>query len=356
MFGQNDGNRMFPLTNDEEFHNMAYPAHQQHRSPLLDIDFPCVTGFPLDYMHLVCLGVVRRMLLFLRKGPRVCKLSSQMLARISQNLMALNGQLPSEFARQPRSLEFLEKWKATEFRQFLLYTGPIVMKGIVPQNLYKHFLALAVSVSFLLDSDSDKRSAYLGYARQLLRHFVETSDAIWSATFNVYNVHNLLHLADDVEHHHCSLNDISAFSFENSLQRIKKHVRSSRNPIVQVAKRIAEAETAGTFPTVNSHFRYVSPQRKDFCFMLRTEQFLFAREKRHDGQYLCDVFRKRHLENFFHSPCDSQLLNIYYISDEHTRNGRRQQLHKSQFYRKVVCLSYDAGYVLIPMLHGQEGI
>ncbi len=88
VFGQNDGNRMFPLTNDEEFHNMAYPAHQQHRSPLLDIDFPCVTGFPLDYMHLVCLGVVRRMLLFLKKGPRVCKLSSQMLARISQKLIA----------------------------------------------------------------------------------------------------------------------------------------------------------------------------------------------------------------------------------------------------------------------------
>lgn len=276
------------------------------------------------------------------------------MGRVSQNLISLNGQLPSEFSRQPRSLEYLEKWKATEFRQFVLYTGAIVLKGIVNQNVYKHFLTLTVSLSFLLDSDDDKRNNYLEYARQLLEYFVKKCDIVYGTTFNVYNVHNLCHLADDVKNHRCSLNDISAFPFENSLQVIKKYVRTPRNPIAQVTKRMIEAEKASTIHVLNNHYRYISTRRKDNCFMLRTEQFVFLRERREDGYYVCDVFRSQYLENFFRDPCDAKLLNIVYIKVENTNHARRKVIHKSELYRKVVCLTYNAGYVLVPMLHGQE--
>ena len=72
-------------------------------------------------MHLVCLGVVKRMLTFLKQGPRECRLSYQQLTIISENLLNLNGKMPREFARQPRSTDYLDRWKATELRQFLLY-------------------------------------------------------------------------------------------------------------------------------------------------------------------------------------------------------------------------------------------
>ena len=52
--------------------------------------------------------------------------------------------LPSEFARQPRSLAHLKQWKATEFKQFALCTGMYVLKGIVPEDIYNHFLCLSV--------------------------------------------------------------------------------------------------------------------------------------------------------------------------------------------------------------------
>ena len=56
------------------------------------------------------------------------------------------------------------------------------------------------------------------------------------------NVHSLLHLADDVRNHNCSLNDISAFSYENYLQTLKGLIRDANNPIAQVLKRSAEQD------------------------------------------------------------------------------------------------------------------
>ena len=93
-------------------------------------------------MHMVCLGVTKHILHYLKKGPRKCKLSSQQFAQTSDNVKALRGAMPSEFARQPRSLDELERWKATEFCQFLLYTGPVVLRNVVSKDLYQHFLCL----------------------------------------------------------------------------------------------------------------------------------------------------------------------------------------------------------------------
>ena len=98
-------------------------------------------------MHLVCLGVFKRMLTFLKQGPRVCKLSNDMVQDISDILISLSGKMPSEFRRQLRSLTEIERWKATEFRQSVLYTGPLALKSVTDKDLYQHFLALHVSMS-----------------------------------------------------------------------------------------------------------------------------------------------------------------------------------------------------------------
>ena len=91
-------------------------------------------------MHLVCLRVVRNILNYLKKGP-VGKISALQLREISDRVIMLNGKMPSEYARQARSLQELDRWKATEFRQFLLYTGPVDLKriGIVSTELFQHF-------------------------------------------------------------------------------------------------------------------------------------------------------------------------------------------------------------------------
>lgn len=96
-------------------------------------------SFPIDYMHLVCLGVVRRLLFLWRKGPLKTRLPSRMLSLISESLLMLKPCIPHEFARKTRSLLEVDRWKASEFRMFLLYTGPVVLQGILSDVLYKNF-------------------------------------------------------------------------------------------------------------------------------------------------------------------------------------------------------------------------
>ena len=114
-----------------------------------------------------------------------------------------------------------------------------VLKGIVPEDVYKHFLCLSVSISILLYfhlSDVDYMELFQ-FTKGLLKWFVQASSRIYGDTFVSLNVHSLIHLPDDVEHFNCGLERISAFDFENFMQRIKKMVRKSHQILPQVVRR-----------------------------------------------------------------------------------------------------------------------
>ena len=218
------------LRTGEAFSAVEYKNHQTGASPFIAAGMSCVSSFVLDYMHMVNLGVVRWMLIFLTRGPTLCRLSARQKEEISQKLNGLRGKMPSEFARQPRGLEELDRWKATEFRQFLLYTGPVVLKNVLSPERYYHFLSLTVAMSIMLESDESTCNAYLQYAYELISHFVIRCTDQYGKYFSVYNVRGLIHLYENVHHFNCSLNDISSFPFENHLQQIKKRTDWKKSP------------------------------------------------------------------------------------------------------------------------------
>ena len=206
----------YPSRTVTDFNNTVYENHQVEPIPLLQIsNLDFITQFALDYIHLVCLGVVKCMLTFLKQELRICKLSNAMVQDISNILLSLSGKMPSEFSRQPRSLTEIERWKATEFRQYVLYTDPLALKSVIDKDLYQHFLTLHISMSILLSSCNESRAFYLDFAEQLLKYFLKNASNFYGPSFTVYNVHALLHIHDDVRNFSCSLNDISAFEFEN---------------------------------------------------------------------------------------------------------------------------------------------
>ena len=90
-------------------------------------------------MYLVCLGVTKRLLLLLKEGLRCCRISPSQINQVSERLECYKRQFLSEMTRQPRGLSEIKRWKATEFRKFLLYSGIVVLKGIVTDQFYYHF-------------------------------------------------------------------------------------------------------------------------------------------------------------------------------------------------------------------------
>jgi hypothetical protein len=65
-------------------------------------------------------------------------------------LQRLTVFIPNVFARKPRSLLDIDRWKATELRLFLHYTGKIVLHGILRPDLYAKFLNLSVAIAILV--------------------------------------------------------------------------------------------------------------------------------------------------------------------------------------------------------------
>lgn len=227
---------------NESFRNKDDPEHHMGKSPLENINaIDMTTSFILDYMHLACIGVMKKLLEMLMYGSLKIRLSPIQKIKISQRLLSLRSQLPSEFQRKTRSIFCVRQWKATEFRFFLLYCDPIVLRDVISKNLYRHFLLLHFAFRILC---SDRLAVLFNVkANECLKKFVLLVPELYGKEAQVINVHNLIHIADDVLNMGCSLSRINCFPFENTLGRIKRTLRTAVKPLAQVCRREHERTT-----------------------------------------------------------------------------------------------------------------
>lgn len=126
------------------------------------------------------------------------------------------------FARRPSSLRELDRWKATELRQFLLYSGPVALAPYLNSIVYNNYLlfytGMCIFVSPRLSSQYNK------YAHTLLTIFVRHVGELYGKDAILYNVHGLVHLSADAQLHAC-LDGILSFPYENYLHKLKRFVR-----------------------------------------------------------------------------------------------------------------------------------
>ncbi|OXA40777.1 hypothetical protein Fcan01_24539 [Folsomia candida] len=226
----------YNLRSDESIRLKLDAAHHNQPSIIELLPINLVEDIPVDFMHLVCLGITRKLLFLWTKGKKCpWALRPHEVDQLSINLCNIRTSIPKEFARKPRPLKELDHWKATEYRQFVLYTGPIVLNKILAAELYQHFLCLHVAITILVNPKT-----YLtlnNYAEELLKYFVNNFGEIYGKKYCSHNLHSLLHLARDCIRHG-PLDNFSAFPFENKLQQIKKLVRSPAFPLQQVHRRL----------------------------------------------------------------------------------------------------------------------
>ena len=132
-----------------------------------------VLDFPLDYMHLVLLGVVRKVLSmwFPKTKKRVKKNSLFHLHLVAgPGLIIANRRAaicarcsPSEFQRRCRSFNELNYYKATEFRNIVCYLFPFIFEKVFPdESTFQNFTLLFVAMRLLLSVGLDPQ--LLNYA------------------------------------------------------------------------------------------------------------------------------------------------------------------------------------------------
>lgn len=237
--------KTFSSRKDELFSANAYQDFQIEYSILNNIPgFLPINNTPLDYMHLICLGVVKKIILLWIKGPLYVRLSSRSINKISHLLILLKNTTPNDFVRKPRSLKDVKQWKAVEFRNFLLYTGPIILRHILKQDIYLHFLTLHIAITILIRSNLNEE--LINFAESLLHHFVTSFEILYGKQYMSHNIHNLLHICSDVRTYG-SLDNFSAFRFENYMASIKKRLRKNEKPLQQLYKRYNEIENCNSF-------------------------------------------------------------------------------------------------------------
>lgn len=367
-----------PLRTNLSFRQMIDEDHHVAKSPLIETNIDMVGGFPHDYMHLVCLGMMRRLLdLWLSSGPLRVRLSSRLSQVISDSLVGLRFYIPSDFARKPRPLTHRLRWKATELRQFLLYTGPVVLCNVLAPPVYSHFMLLSVSVYILL---SQKFCFLLNdFAHTCLVSFVEHFGVLYGQEFLCYNVHGLLHLCEDVKQHG-NLDEFSAFPFENFLGTLKKLVRRPSNPLAQVIRRLSEinAQSNARDETINRTLRrehnngpvplifskavnqfqeaflgglVIKITEGDNCVKIQNSIATVVNIILSEGKVFFVYKEYKHRSSFFDYPMNSSDLGIFVVRE------LSEDVHISEFdgsIEKYVRLPLRENFVVFPLLHSAQ--
>lgn len=366
----------FRMKTNKGFADNAYKEYDSKKETILKEipKFGCITSIPLDYMHLILLGVMKKLIRLWVMGP---KLEASHITKISKTLLILKNSTPIEFNRKPRSLLEFAHWKATEFRTFLLYTGPVALKNIVNEKIYENFLLLHTATSILVNKSLVQVPENINKCHKMLKKFVLGIQQIYGKQFVSHNLHNLLHICDDVKEYG-ALDEFSAFKFENEMSSIKRMIRKDYKPLEQIARRYSERESImqpqleKPYSLSNSHnsgpltrncgnitkqykvlkhqdFTINCTTPKDSCILLKDGTFCKVKNivtsETNDIILIVKPFIK--INSFYDNP-DSRNINIYMVTASR-RSEFSTPLRNLQ--SKVWRIPTNEDVILIPLRH-----
>lgn len=193
--------------------------------------FDSVWGYPIDYMHGVLLGVTKQMWDIWTTPSKTFSLTAAKRSIINKRLVAIKP--PHEIHRIPRNLTNRAKWKATEWRSWLLFYSYPCLRGILDNKLLKSFLLLVQSVYILLQTEISKDNLF--QCELDLIKFVGECEILYGEEVITFNMHSLLHLVQSVRKSG-PLWATSTFPYESNMFRFKQYVngpKSVKNQIIE---------------------------------------------------------------------------------------------------------------------------
>lgn len=196
-------------------------------------NFNMVRGFVPDYLHCICYGVMRMLfdLWFNSSNHREHFYIGTRIPEIDRRLRQLKP--PSEIHRVSITISDRRRWKANEFRSFLLFYSLLLLEGILAARYYAH-LYLLVFATHCLTQDSVSLDS-IAAAERALYQFVEDVPRLYSEEYCTFNVHQLLHVPNAVRDwgpFHLT----STFRFESNIGDLVSLVRGTKCVPAQICR------------------------------------------------------------------------------------------------------------------------
>ena len=174
--------------------------------------FNLAEGMIVDFMHSCLLGVTELYtdIILTNTNEDYYVGSPSAMHIIDQRLLSIK---PSScIGKVPRSISERKNWKASEWLAWLLFYAIPCLKGVLPKKYLNHLGLFSTAMNILL-SDSISPEM-LDNSRTLLIKFVFYFNEFFGDQFMHYNIHLLLHLAENVKNWGPLWAD-STFPFEN---------------------------------------------------------------------------------------------------------------------------------------------
>lgn len=242
--GYNSCSKCDPAGNprtDEDYRSQKDEEHHHGPSAIETLPIDLVQQVTFDWLHLTLLGAAKRQTWATVKGApdisKDVKLRAYDLDVINARLFMCRSYCPREFSRLPGRITDWERMKGTEFRQLLLYTGPVIYHGIYRKDVYDHYLLHHTALRCLVAPK--QTPALQEYARTALKEWQVSAIEIYGPRFNSYNIKAQHHLVDDVENFG-PLDSQSAFIYENYMRILRSMCNKPDAPLQQIYRRVIE--------------------------------------------------------------------------------------------------------------------
>lgn len=170
-------------------------------------DFDLVDGFPLDYMHGVCIGIVPLLLdIWLGKKRLVYETNEPYRfkpitpkKRLELNRRIISLKPPMMISYKPRPILDRAFFTANEFRSLLFYYLRFSLYGILSKELITHFNLLGDAIYNLCKTRVTKCEALL--ANSMLNKFADQFEHFHGRNSVTMNLHLLRHYSQSVINH-----------------------------------------------------------------------------------------------------------------------------------------------------------
>ena len=211
------------------------------RSLFLDIPyFDIVLDFPVEYLHCVCLGVGKRMIILtFNVGDNRQRATKRKLSNVEQfNQLMSCVLVVREFSRRARNLD-LAVMKGQEYRNIILFYFELVVICIEPEAKERRlWLLLAYMIRACVIPNDEYKNIDNAVIEYCGKQFYKLYEQLFHARNCSYNTHTLASHLPKMRVHG-PLTKTSAFGFESFYGEIRNSFTpGTRSPLKQIFEKI----------------------------------------------------------------------------------------------------------------------